>query len=67
MKNFEKRRDRFEFFESFENHLLNISFDLEMKDFRPFCKANQLPPFHVFLHSLFSSLNEIDNFKYRFH
>ncbi len=65
MKNFEKRRDRFEFFESFENPLLNLSFDFEVSDFRPFCKANKLPPFHFFLYCLFSSLNEIDNFKYR--
>ena len=65
MKNFEKRRDRFEFFESFENPLLNLSFDLEMKDFRPYCKAHNIPPFHFFLFFLFRSLNEIDNFKYR--
>jgi chloramphenicol O-acetyltransferase type A len=65
MKNFEKRRDRFEFFESFENPLLNLSFDFEVQDFRPFCKSNNLPPFHFFLYCLFSSLNEIDNFKYR--
>jgi chloramphenicol O-acetyltransferase len=65
MKNFEKRRDRFEFFESFENPLLNLTFDFEVNDFRPYCKANNLPPFHFFLFCLFSSLNEIDNFKYR--
>jgi chloramphenicol O-acetyltransferase len=65
MENFEKRRDRFEFFEGFENPLLNLSFDLEVKDFRPFCKANNLPPFHFFLYCFFSSMNEIDNFKYR--
>lgn len=65
MKNFEIRRDRFEFFESFENPLLNISFDFEVSDFRPYCKKNNLPPFHFFLYCLFSSLNEIDNFKYR--
>lgn len=65
MKNFEKRRDRFEFFESFENPLLNLSFDLEVKDFRPYCKAHNLPPFHFFLYCFFSAINEIDNFKYR--
>lgn len=65
MKNFEKRRDRFEFFESFENPLLNLSFDMEVKDFRPYCKANNLPPFHFFLYCLFESLNQLDNFKYR--
>ncbi|MBA2403480.1 MAG: hypothetical protein H0V66_01805 [Bdellovibrionales bacterium] len=65
MKNFEKRRDRFDFFESFENPLLNLSFEMEVKDFRPYCKAQNLPPFHFFLFCLFSSLNELDNFKYR--
>lgn len=65
MKNFEKRRDRFEFFESFENPLLNLSFDLEVPDFRPYCKAMNIPPFHFFLFNLFSALNELDNFKYR--
>lgn len=65
MKNFEKRRDRFEFFESFENPLLNMSFELEMKDFRPFCKANNLPVFHFYLFCLFQALNEVENFKYR--
>lgn len=65
MKNFEKRRDRFEFFESFENPLLNLSFELEMKDFRPFCKANNLPVFHFYLYCLFQALNDVENFKYR--
>lgn len=65
MKNFEKRRDRFEFFESFENPLLNLSFDLEMEDFRPYCKERSLPPFHFFLYHLIHSFNELDNFKYR--
>lgn len=65
MLEFEKRRDRFDFFESFENPLLNICFELEVPDFRPFCKARQLPPFHFFLYCLFQSLDQIDNYKYR--
>lgn len=65
MKNFDKRRDRFEFFESFENPLLNLCFDFEVDDFRIYCKANSIPPFHFFLFCLMGSLNEIDNFKYR--
>ena len=65
MKNFEKRRDRFEFFESFENPLLNLSFDLEVEEFRPFCKAQKLAPFHFLLYCLMGALNELDNFKYR--
>ncbi len=65
MKNFEKRRDRFEFFESFENPLLNLSFDLEVENFRDQCKLQNIKPFHFFLYCLIHSLNELDNFKYR--
>ncbi|MCM2351760.1 MAG: CatA-like O-acetyltransferase [Bacteriovoracaceae bacterium] len=65
MNNFEKRRDRFELFESMENPLLNLTFNLEVTDFRPFCKVNELPPFHFFLFHLFKSLMKVDNFRYR--
>lgn len=65
MKNFEKRRDRFEFFDAFENPLVNLSFDLEMEDFRPYCKAHNIPPFHFFLFHLIHAFDELDNFKYR--
>ena len=65
MQNFEKRRDRFEFFDSFENPLLNITFKLETIDFLSFCKAKGYPPFHFFLYHLFQALLENDNFKYR--
>jgi chloramphenicol O-acetyltransferase type A len=65
MKNFELRRDRFEFFESFENPLLNLTIQLEVPDFIPFCKEHQLPVFHFFLFCLMKSLNELDHFKYR--
>lgn len=65
MDQFENRRDRFNFFESFQNPLLNICFELEVPDFRPFCKNHQYPPFHFFLYCLLRSLDKIDNFKYR--
>ncbi len=65
MDQFEKRRDRFNFFESFQNPLLNICFELEVPDFRPFCKQKNYPPFHFFLFCLMRSLERIDNFKYR--
>ena len=65
MQNFEKRRDRFEFFDGFERPSINICYKLETPDFVSFCKANSLPPFHFFLYHLFLSLNEVDNFKYR--
>lgn len=63
--NFEKRRDRFEFFDSFENPLLNITFKLETSNFLPYCKKNEIPPFHFFLFQLLSSVSKIENFNYR--
>jgi chloramphenicol O-acetyltransferase type A len=65
MNNFEKRRDRFDLFESFESPFLNITFNLEVPDFRPFCKENDLAPFHFFLYVLFKSLMKVENFRYR--
>jgi chloramphenicol O-acetyltransferase type A len=65
MQNFEKRRDRFELFDSFENPLINITFNLTVTDFRPFCKAQGLPPFHFFLYVIFKSLMNVENFRYR--
>lgn len=65
MENFEKRRDRFELFDGMESPLLNLTFSLEVPDFRPFCKRNDLPPFHFFLFILFKSLMKVDNFRYR--
>ncbi|MES2152735.1 MAG: CatA-like O-acetyltransferase [Pseudomonadota bacterium] len=65
MQNFEKRRDRFNAFKQFENPLINVSFDLELRDFRPYCAERQLPPFHFFLYCVLSTLNGLDNFKYR--
>ena len=65
MQNFELRRDRFEIFNSFENPLINLSFALEVPDFRPWCRAQNLPPFHVFLYCVLQSIQAIDNFMYR--
>lgn len=67
MHNFEKRRDRFNAFASFENPLVNLSFEMELPDFRPYCKAHQLPPFHFFLYAILHSITRIDNFMYRIH
>ena len=67
MKNFELRRDRFNTFRAYENPSLNISMPLAVPDFRPFCTAHQLPPFHFFLYCLLMSVREIDNFMYRVH
>lgn len=65
MKNFEFRRDRFELFDSMESPFVNITFKLEVDDFRPYCKEKGHPPFHFFLYQLFKSLMLIDNFRYR--
>lgn len=65
MKNFESRRDRFEAFSRYDNPLINLTMELELPDYRPFCKARQLPPFHVFLYCLLTTLPTIDNFMYR--
>lgn len=67
MKNFEHRRDRFEAFCQFENPLVNLSIRLTLPEFRPFCKARALPPFHFFLYCMLTSLRGIDNFLYRIH
>ncbi len=65
MINFENRRDRFELFNSMENPAINITFNMEVPEFRPFCKANGHPPFHFFLYVLFNSLMKVENFRYR--
>lgn len=67
MKNFETRRDRFEFFDRFDNPLINVTFPIEVEDFRPYCKANGYPPFHFFLYCLFHALMKSENFRYRFY
>lgn len=65
MQNFEKRRDRFELFESMESPSVNITFKLELPDYRPYCKKHNLPSFHFFLYHLFKSLMMVENFRYR--
>jgi chloramphenicol O-acetyltransferase type A len=65
MDNFEHRRDRYEVFSRYDNPLLNLSFALPLPDFRPYCQARGLPPFHFFLYCLLHSVRGIDNFLYR--
>lgn len=67
MEKFEYRRDRYETFARFENPLINLSMRWELPDFRPYCKAQQLPPFHFLLYCLLTTLPTIDNFMYRIH
>jgi chloramphenicol O-acetyltransferase len=65
MQNFEKRRDRYNAFASFENPLVNVSFELEVPDFRPWCKQHGLPTFHFFLYHVLHAIKGIDNYLYR--
>lgn len=65
MQKFELRRDRFELFDRMDSPALNITFNLELPDFRPWCKANGLPPFHVMLRSVLRSVLKVENFRYR--
>jgi chloramphenicol O-acetyltransferase len=65
MQNFEKRRDRYNAFASFENPLVNLSFELEVPDFRPYCKQRALPTFHFFLYHVLHAIKGIDNYMYR--
>ncbi|MFZ4877551.1 CatA-like O-acetyltransferase [Janthinobacterium sp. Mn2066] len=65
MKNFEKRRDRYELFRTFDNPLVNIVFQLDVPDFRPYCKARQIPVFHFFLFCVLNTVKQSDNFMYR--
>ena len=65
MENFKHRRSRYEQFRRFDNPLINLGMDLELPDFRPWCKAQDLPVFHVFLFCLLHSVREHENFMYR--
>lgn len=65
MKNFERRRDRFDLFNAMESPAVNLSFTMELPDFRPWCKAQALPPFHVLLYAISNAILKIENFRYR--
>ncbi|WP_395399798.1 CatA-like O-acetyltransferase [Pseudoduganella sp. UC29_106] len=65
MKLFDQRRDRFELFNNMDSPALNITFTLDLPDFRPWCKAHTLPPFHVMLYAVLCAIKKIENFRYR--
>ncbi|WBS04057.1 CatA-like O-acetyltransferase [Pseudoduganella sp. SL102] len=67
MENFARRRDRFEMFDSMDSPALNLCFPLELPDFRPWCKASGLPPFHVLLCAVLRAAMKIENFRWRIH
>lgn len=65
MQNFERRRDRFDFFDRMESPAVNLCFSLDLPDFRPWCKREGLPPFHVMLCAVLRAVLKVENFRYR--
>jgi len=65
MKKFELRKDRFDFFESFEKPQLHITVKFECPNFLDYCKKEKIPPFHFFLFCFCQAIKKVDNFCYR--
>jgi chloramphenicol O-acetyltransferase len=65
MHDFERRRDRFDFFDRMESPAVNLCFTLDVPDFRPWCKAQELAPFHVMLCAVLRAVLKVENFRYR--
>ena len=65
MQNFERRRDRFDFFDRMESPAVNLCFTLDVPEFRPWCKAQELAPFHVMLCAVLRAVLKVENFRYR--
>ncbi len=65
METFARRRDRFEMFDGFDSPAVNLTFTLDLPDFRPWCKAQGLPPFHVLLCAVLRSTLKVENFRWR--
>lgn len=65
MQHFERRRDRFELFDRMDSPAVNLSFTMDLPDFRPWARAQGLGPFHVLLCAALRSVLKIPNFRYR--
>lgn len=65
MQNFERRRDRFEFFDRMASPAVNLCFTMDLPDFRPWCKQQGLAPFHVLLCAVLRAVLQVENFRYR--
>ena len=65
MQNFERRRDRFEFFNRMASPAVNLCFSMDLPEFRPWCKEQGLPPFHVLLCAVLRAVLKVENFRYR--
>lgn len=65
MLDFERRRDRFNFFDRMESPAVNLCFRLDLPDLRPWCREHGLGPFHVLLYAVLRSVLQVENFRYR--
>jgi chloramphenicol O-acetyltransferase type A len=65
MQNFERRRDRFDFFDRMQSPAVNLCFAMDLPDLRPWCRREGLPPFHVMLCAVLRAVLKIENFRYR--
>lgn len=65
MHQFNRRLDRFKLFDQMDSPALNLTFVMELPDFRPWCKEQGLPPFHVMLCAVLRSVLKVEPFRYR--
>ncbi len=65
MDSFTLRRDRYEHFQKMASPAVTLCFPLDLPDFRPWCKAQGLPPFHVLLFAVLHAVLKLENFRYR--
>jgi chloramphenicol O-acetyltransferase type A len=62
---FQKRKDRFEFFETFEQPKLNLTFPIQCRDFRPYARGKNYPVNAVLLYHSTEALQGIASFRMR--
>lgn len=65
MDSFALRRDRYEHFQKMASPAVTLCFPLDLPDFRPWCKTQGLPPFHVLLFAVLHAVQKLENFRYR--
>jgi chloramphenicol O-acetyltransferase len=67
LPDFDRRRDRFDFFDRMESPAVNLCFRMDLPDFRSWSKAQGLAPFHVLLCAVLRAILQVENFRYRVH
>jgi chloramphenicol O-acetyltransferase type A len=65
MNHFDQRRDRFAFFDRMQSPAVNLCFRLDLPDLRPWCRRQEIGPFHVLLHAMLRAVLQVENFRYR--